>query len=276
MPTVGKRRGVRAMCGPALGVLLLTVQGVPASRGQESAICKYFSGLPDDCAGAVYRKFDGLRDYRYEEIELFARDPLKKVLYVSVYDTTGLNGGDDSRDSAPPELAKKLDPKKIAKQYQALSARIGPPYAWTVDWLADRVGAVRNFDGLNAAWRGNSLAPKGALSPKPVFAPYHTTFAAKTAVLGFKKGSQVYLLDDPKDRTWVMVSYTNQNTPDLTIDSLQSLGDALKLPQGWKFRTATLAKELVLEPKAGFTAAIEDDEGNTYHLTGPRQSNFVP
>ena len=275
MPTVGRRGGGQALWGPALGLLLLTAQGVAPSRGQEWAFCKYFSALPDDCAGAEYRKFDRLRDYRYEEIELFARDPLKKVLYVSIYDTTGLNGGEDSRDSAPPELTKKLDPKKIAKQYQALSARIGPPYAWTVDWLADRVGAVRSFDGLNAAWRGNSLAPRSALSPKQA-APYHTTFAARTAVMGFKKGSEVYLLDDPKDRTWVMVSYTTKDTPDLTIDTLGSLGDALKLPQGWKFRTATLAKELVLEPKAGFTAAIEDDKGNLYHLTGPRQSNFVP
>ena len=71
-----------------------------------------------------------------------------------------------SRDSAPASLVQRLDAKKIAKQYQALSARIGPPYYWTVDWLADRVGAVRSFDGLNAEWRGNSQAPSAALSPK--------------------------------------------------------------------------------------------------------------
>ena len=150
MPTVGKRRGL------ALGLLLLAVQSIAPSHGEESAYCKFFSGLPDDCARAEHRKFDNLRDYRYEEIELFGKDPLKKVLYVSVYDTTGLNGGDNSRDSAPAALAQKLDPKKIAKQYQALLARIDPPYHWTVDWLADRVGTVRNFDGLNAAWMGNS------------------------------------------------------------------------------------------------------------------------
>ena len=93
---------------------------------------------------------------------------------------------------------------------------------------------------------------------------------------GFEKGSEVYLLDDPKGRTWVMVSYTNKDMPDLTIAKLASLGDVLKLPQGWKFRSATLAKELVLEPKAGFAGIIQDDKGNLYHLTGPRQSNFVP
>ena len=272
MPTVGKRRGW-ALCGLALGLLLLTVEGVAPSHAED---CKYFSALPDDCAGAQYRRFDNLRDYRYAEIGLFAKDPLKKVLYVSTYNTTGLNGGDDSHDSAPASLLQKLDPKRIAKQYQALSALIGPPYHWTTDWLADRIGAVRSFEGLNAQWMGNTLAPSAALSPKSASPPYHMTLTARTAVAGFKKGSVVYLLDDPKGRTWVMVSYMNNNIPDLTIDKLDSLGDVLKLPQGWKFRTATLAKELVLEPKAGFAGVTQDDKGNLYHLTGPRQSNFIP
>jgi hypothetical protein len=274
MSTVGKRRVGRASCGLARGLLLLAAQGITPSYAEE---CKYFSALPDDCARAELRKFDGLRDYRYEEIELFAKDPLKTVLYVTVYDTTGLNGGDDSHDSAPAPFLQNLDPKKIAKQYKALSARVNPPYHWTVDWLTDRIGTVRSFDGLNAAWMGNSLAPAAALAPKPTRpVAYHPTFSARTTVHGFKKGSEVYLLDDPKGQTWVMVSYTNKDMPDLTIDKLSSLGDVLKLPQGWKFRTAALSKELVLEPKAGLAGIIQDDKGNLYHLTGPRQSSFVP
>ncbi len=92
---------------------------------------------------------------------------------------------------------------------------------------------------------------------------------------GFKKGSEVYLLDDPKGQTWVMVSI-HRDMPDQTIDKLKSLDSVVKLPPGWKFRTAMLSKELVLEPKAGFAGVIQDDKGNLYHLTGPRQSNFVP
>jgi hypothetical protein len=274
MPTVGKRRGRRALYGLALGAVSLTAQGVAPSYAED---CRYFSALPDDCARAGLRKFDGLRDYRYEEIELFAKDPLKRVLYVTIYDTTGLNGGEESRDSAPASLVKNLDPKKIAKQYQALSARINPPYRWTVDWLADRFGTVRNFDGLNAAWMGNALAPAAAIAPKSPRPPaYHPTFSARSTVQGFKKGSEVYLLDDPKGQTWVMVSYMNTDMSDLTIDKLSALGDVLKLPQGWKFRAVTLPTELVLEPKAGSVGVIQDDKGNLYRLTGPRQSNFVP
>ena len=272
MPTVGKRRGRRVWRGLALAAVSLTAQGLAPSYAED---CKYFSALPDDCARATLRKFDHLRDYRYEEIKLFAKDPLKKVLYVTVYDTTGLNGGDDTRDSAPASLVQNLDPKKIAKQYQALAARIDPPYSWTIDWLADRFGTVRSFDGLDAAWMGNSLAASAAISPKPApHVAYHPSSTARTAVAGFKKGSEIYLLDDPKGQTWVMVSY--KDMPDLTIDKLKDLGDVLKLPQGWQFRTSVLTRDLILEPKAGFAGVIQDDQGNLYHLTGPRQSNFVP
>ncbi len=272
MPTVEKRRGVRTVCRVAFVLLALAAPGADRAFADD---CKYFSALPDDCARATLRKFDGLRGYRYEEIELFAKDPLKKVLYVTVYDTTGLNGGDESRDSAPATFAQNLDPKTIAKQYHALAVRIDPPSRWTIDWLADRVGAVRSFEGLDAAWMGNSLAPSTAISGKPnPHVAYHPSLTARTAVAGFKKGSEIYLLDDPKGQAWVMVSYKDR--PDLTIDKLKSLGDALKLPQGWKFRTAALSGELTLEPKAGFAGVVQDDQGNLYYLTGPRQSNFVP
>jgi hypothetical protein len=253
-------------------LIALIAQGAAPSQAED---CKYFSALPDDCARAGYRKFDGLRDYRYEEIELFAKDPLKKVLYVSIYDTTGLNGGEESHDSAPASLAQNLDAKRIAKHYQALSARISPPHRWTIDWLADRVGTVRSFDGLNAAWMGNSLAPAAAISPTPVApSPYHATLTARTLVQGFKKGSEVYLLDDSKGQTWVMVSY--KEIPDRTIDKLKSLASVIKMPPGWKFRAVSLPNELVLEPKAGLSGIIQDDKGDVYHLTGPRQSSFVP
>ena len=275
MPTVCERRGGLTFYSLALGLWLLTSQSLLSAYGAEYEACKYFSQLPDDCAGAEHRKFDNLRNYRYEEIDLFARDPLKKVLYFSSYNTTGQNAGEDTRDSAPKSIAQSVDPKRVAKQFQALLASISPPRYWTLDWISDRVGAVRNFDGLDAVWMGNSLAPSAA-SVKSGSTAYHASLVARTAVEGFKKGSQVYLLDDAKGRTWVMVAYTDKDSPGLTIDKLASLGDLVKLPQGWKFRSETLDKELILEPKAGITAVTQDDKGNIYHLTGPGQSNFVP
>ena len=277
MPTVRKRRGgVLTFCGLAVGLMLSMGQSFAPAHSAESETCKFFSQLPDDCAGAEHKKYDNLRNYRYLEIDLFAKDALKKILYVSIYNTTGLNGGDEAQDSAPAPLVQKLDPKKIVKQYPAVLISISPPRHWTVDWFIDRVGAVRNFDGLDAAWMGNSLAPHTVISARPVSMAYRTLFPARTTIEGFKKGSEVYLLDDPKGRTWVMISYTDKDLPGMTIDKLDSLGDVLKAPQGWKFRSAMLGKDLILEPKGGFVGMTEDDKENLYILSGPGQSNYVP
>ena len=109
--------------------------------------------------------------------------------------------------------------------------------------------------------------------PSPAYraAPF-----GRTAIEGFKKGSKVYLLDDPKGRAWVLAAYTTAAVPSGSIDDLNSLGDQLKLPEGWKFRTAKLQRELILEPKGGYAVSTEDDKGDVYHLAGPGQSNFTP
>ena len=111
MPTVGKRRGGLLFCGLGLGLRLLTGQIMPSAYGAEYETCKFFSQLPDDCAGAELRKFDGLRDYRYEEIDLFAKDPLKGVLYVSTYNTTGQNAGEDTRELGAEGARAKRGPE---------------------------------------------------------------------------------------------------------------------------------------------------------------------
>ena len=98
--SVARRRALR-LCGLAI----CTLPTFPGAALADGTACKYFSQLPDDCVGAKLRKYDNLRNYRYEEIDLFARDAIKKIRYVSSYNTTGLNGGDESGDSAPQPLA---------------------------------------------------------------------------------------------------------------------------------------------------------------------------
>ena len=71
--SVARRRALK-LCGLAI-CTLPTFHGAALADGTE---CKYFSQLPDDCVGAELRKYDNLRNYRYEEIDLFARDVIKK------------------------------------------------------------------------------------------------------------------------------------------------------------------------------------------------------
>ena len=277
MAAIGARRGVRRVLrGLAVGAFLPTGGPSLPAFAADATICRYVSQLPDDCGSATQRRYDNLRGARFEEIELFARDIFKKALYESRYNTTGLNGDEDSADSAPPSLVQALNAKAIAKQYQALFVLLSPPRHWAIDWLSDRVGGVRNFDGLEAAWMGNGPAPKDIDAKKPPPSAYRYMSVPRTSIEGFKKGSTVYLLDDPKDRTWVLRSYTDKNIKDLSLDNLATLGARIALPPGWKFRTAVLTKELVLEPRSGSAGVTEDDKENVYDLTGPGQSNFKP
>ena len=75
------------------------------------------ASCPTTAPDAEQRKYDNLRGYRFEEIDLFARDVIKKVPYVSIYNTTGQNDGDDTRDSAPEDYAEHVDLKKVAKKF---------------------------------------------------------------------------------------------------------------------------------------------------------------
>jgi hypothetical protein len=241
----------------------------------DATVCRYVSQLPDDCGGAFEHKYDNLRNMRYVEIDLFAKDIFKKILYESVYNTTGLNDPEEKKDSAPPPALQALSPKVIAKQYQAAAALVGPPRYWTIDWLSDRVGSARPFGDLDARWMGYRPAASQS-SGKPAPLAYRYFSVPRTAIEGLKKGSKVYLLDDPKGRTWVMRSYTDKVLKGLTADDLDSLADRLSLPAGWKFRTSVLAKDLILEPKSGAGGVTEDDKENIYDLTGPGQSNYTP
>ena len=270
MPKNGGRCGAKRARSALIGGLAMAGLMSPAAAFDTST-CKYFSQLPDDCAAAEQRKYDKMRGYRFEEIDLFARDVIKKILYVSIYNTTGENAGDDTRDSAPPSYAAAVDPKRIAKKYQAAAVQVSPPRYWALDWFADRVGPVRNFDGLDAAWMGNGPAAESRIGPKPPADAYRTALFPRTAIEGFRKGTKVHVLDDPKGHVWVLTAYTSGAS-----DDLDTLGDRLKLPQGWKFRSVVLDKDLILEAKGGLAASTQDDKGDVYHLAGPGQSNFKP
>lgn len=277
MPRKERRRKARSRWLPRLALLAAFLSGPAAAF--DASTCKFFSQLPDDCASAEQRKYDNLRGYRFEEIDLFARDVIKKILYVSIYNTTGQNAGDDTHDSAPDAYAEHVDPKAIAKTFHAVAASTSAPRYWALDWIADRFGAVRNFDGLDAAWEGNGMAAESKLAPKSPKSPpeaYHAASFPRTAIEGYAKGSRAYVLDDPKGHTWVLAAYTAKGAPNGTLGDLDTLADRLTLPQGWKFRNVTLDRELVLESKGGSSAAVEDNVGDVYHLAGPGQSNFTP
>ena len=275
MPTKEKRRGARSRWLPRLALLVVFAPGPAAAF--DSSTCKFFSQLPDDCASAEQRKYDNLRGYRFEEIDLYARDVIKKILYVSIYNTTGQNAGDDTHKSAPDAYAEHVDPKAIVKAFHAVAASTSAPRYWAFDWIAERRGG--NFDGLDAAWEGNGMAAESKLAPKSPKSPpeaYHAASFPRTAIEGYAKGSRAYVLDDPKGHAWVLAAYTAKGTPNGTVGDLDSLAGRLTLPDGWKFRSVALDRGLGARVEGRILRRGRGELGDIYHLAGPGQSNFTP
>jgi hypothetical protein len=271
-----QRKSATVLLALALGAALFTVAAAAAAKAAQTSACTCSSQLPNDCAGAVNTRFANLRNYRYCEVDLFGEDNTKKVLYNNSYNTTGHNGGDHTRDSCPQALCDTLDADAIKKEYNALFVFLNPPRSWTVDWATDYVGTVRDFNGLQAPWMGHNAVSKGMDFSKGSSRAYHHIPVARKSAEGFNQGSTVVLLDDPQGRTWIMTSYTTKHIPDMTIDTLETLGSVITLPPGWTCRTTVLEKDLVLLPTSGVAGVTQDDKENTYDLTGPGQSNLKP
>ena len=139
MPTARKRNGALTLCVLATW---LTGQTLSPAYGANQTICKFFSQLPDDCAEAENHKYDGLRGYRYQEIDLFAKDALKKIPYVSMYNTTGLNGGEDSHELGAKVAQRSTRPQEDRETLPG-DLRSDQPSSLLDGRLVDRQGRRR-------------------------------------------------------------------------------------------------------------------------------------
>jgi hypothetical protein len=140
-----------------------------------------------------------------------------------------------------------------------------------------RVGEVVDFQGVKMCWAGDMT---GEELRSQFGANYVPAKILRDTNWIYKAGKPVYLLREPGGIVWVMQEYTKTVDPTLTIDNLNTVGGKLKkLPQGWKFETKVLTKDLSLETRrTGLWASIIRDElGNTYEGTGfDDLANYVP
>ena len=242
-------------------------------------LCTILTGctkLPDDGANAKVRRSENLRDVRYAEIFLIGGDAVTQDLQAAVYNTTGLNNSADPRNSCPDALWAKVDPERLKKQYNVLGVFKNGPRHWVMDWSELPVGAVRDFDGLEARWVAQVKLPRDAALEKKGSTGYKPTTVARKSQMGFAKGNPVFILDDPTGNPWVMQAYSLIVDPNLSYDSLKDLGSTLKLPEGWKFRARVLDEDLTIKAVDGIAHIVQDDLENTYDLCADGSSNFKP
>lgn len=223
-----------------------------------------------DGANAKLVHLKGLRGVRYMEFFLVGSEPVNGNLMGTCYNTTPYNRTGGSTDSAPEAIAGKLNPVELAKQNDVKKVWLNPPRQWLLDNIDIETGKVREFGGLKAAWVAVMAMPKGE------WAPFTTTTIARKSMFSFNKGTTVYLVDDPKGTIYIMKSVSPSVDKSNTLENISTVASRLKLPDGWKYRTAVLDKELVLIPSSGVATILKDNIDGVYDVTGPGYSNFKP
>lgn len=202
------------------------------------------------------RLIDGMRGVRYGEvIPVYLRED---GLHAEVYGTQMLN-------DCPQHLWEKLDPSAIASEMGAVFVKLNGPRKWLLDGLGTKVSAVepviREFAGI--AFRRIATI---ALGDKPGAGPYKENRVDRGSVFFFDAGKPVYELVDPSGKTYVMQALCMGVDSSMSEEKLPSLGERLRMPEGWAYRQRMLERELVIDTTQSKATVLQDEFENSYTL----------
>lgn len=195
--------------------------------------------------------------------------PLK--LYAEVWNTLGLN-------DCPEEAWASADAEAIKAETGARAVVKNGPRYWVVPSLSTHAATrdaapVRTFAGIEARLVGTlEIAP----GMRHGSSPYEPTTVERDTRYDYPAGRQVFLLDDPEGGVWVMQAYSRIVDPALALDDLAGLGDRLKLPDGWSFRSERLDRDLTVQPVDGTARILQDELQNTCDVCFATACSYLP
>ncbi len=209
-------------------------------------------------------------EYRFCEVGLITGTS-KANAVINIWNSTG------SGDCSPEQFAA-LDAEKMKDEFDVQKIWLNPSRHWTFDeFWAYEIGVEKTFGDVKALWMGVLGAEE--TMKVTVKGSYYPAYIYRNTQFKFNKGSKVHLLDAPDGEVFVMQSYTHHFDERVTKDSLDNLGDILKLPEGWKYRAVVLDREFIINQKKTNHLAhvLQDDLHNTYQGSdGGKAFNFVP
>jgi len=193
---------------------------------------------------------------RYGEVLMaFAGDAIR----LEVFNSFPMN-------DCPEELWSQLSAEAIAEEFQAAVVLLNGPRYWLMDGIGkvDPVEPViRTFGGI-AMRRVATLELDGTLE-RTFYTERHVN---RGAIWYFDAGTRVFELSSPDNKTYVMQAYCTGVDPSLTIESLETLGSRLQLPEGWRYEARTLSEELAIDTTTRLATVLQDELENTYSLVG--------
>jgi hypothetical protein len=196
-----------------------------------------------------------LRGLRYCEVLIAASKGLRVT--IDVYNSIGLN-------ECPEADWSKLDAAQLTKELHAERVLLNGPRYWTFD----RMEGSHLIDPTPRSFHGLAMRLAGRLELSVSEAtgkhePYTRHDVRRTTTWFYEAGKPVYELVDGDGHVYAMQSYSVQHAPQ-TAESLATLGERLKPPPGWSFRTRVLDAELRVTAVDGVAHVVQDDFANTY------------
>lgn len=197
-----------------------------------------------------------MRGVRYGEV--LAVHARGDKLFAEVWGTQLLH-------DCPADWWNSLNASELAKEMGALMVKLNGPRYWTLDGFGTKVDVV---EPVIRELRGMPMRriAEVELGDNPAAVPYTERHVNRGAVFFFDAGRTVHELVDPRGRAFVMQAYCVGVDSTLTVESLDSLGQRLSLPDGWSFRTRTLDEDLVVDTTAHVATVVQDELENTYTL----------
>lgn len=202
------------------------------------------------------RLLSDMRGVRYGEV--LAVHARGDKLFAEVWGTQLLH-------DCPADWWNTLNAGELAEELGALMVKLNGPRYWTLDGFGTKVDVV---EPVIRELRGMPMRriAEVELGDNPAVVPYTERHVNRGAVFFFDTGRKVHELVDPTGRNFVMQAYCVGVDSTLTVESLDSLGQRLSLPDGWSFRTRTLDEDLVVDTTAHVATVVQDELENTYTL----------
>lgn len=202
------------------------------------------------------RLISDMRGVRYGEVlAVFARDGRFEA---EVFGTQLIN-------DCPQELWETLDANAIAAEMGALAVKLNGPRYWTLDGFGLKVAVVdpvmRDFNGITM--RRIATVDLGEI---PKLGPYTETKVNRGAIFFWDAGQTVHELVNPDGFAYVLQALCIGVDPEMSPETLLTLGDRLALPDGWSYRTRILEEELIVDTTATIATVLQDEFENSYTL----------
>nr|WP_264894400.1 hypothetical protein [Mycobacterium kiyosense] len=191
---------------------------------------------------------------RYGEVLLVT--PGEAGPQATVYNSFGLN-------DCPAELWSALDGHAIATENGAATALLNGPRYWLMNRIEKAqqgMQMTKTFGGIDMLLQATVLL--SSMNPTP----YTVNQVSRHTVFVFDAGEEIYELQDPHGRQWVMQTWSQVVDPNLSRADLPKLGERLNLPAGWSYRARTLDTELRIDTTTQAAQVLQDELTNSYSL----------